>query len=141
MLEQYNASKPKQLAAGDWHIPFGDNFDEKKLSDLVLKLNNNIVCDMVGWFENEVNELKKKIAVARCARISYFNYEGKDDYEADVKLCDRLFGNIPKHLSPTEHIAMAVNDDIFIGNFRGFKQYRKFFDNENLSDARVIKRT
>jgi thymidylate synthase ThyX len=25
MLEAYNASEPKQLKAGEWHIPFGDS--------------------------------------------------------------------------------------------------------------------
>jgi len=43
------------------------------------------------------NESMRKISIARCARISYLNYEGKDDYEADIKLCDRLFGNVPRH--------------------------------------------
>lgn len=140
MLEQYNASTPKTLSDGEWHIPFGDKIDNKKLSDLVLELNNNIVIDVIGWFEDEVNELRKKVAVARCARVSYFNYEGKDDYAADIKLCDRLFGNNPKHLSPTEHVAQAQSNSNWCGNFRGFKQFRKFFEDENLKDNRVIKK-
>jgi thymidylate synthase ThyX len=140
MLEQYNNSNPKLLQPGEWHIPFGDKMDDDKLSDLVLKINNNITIDVNGWFEDEMQELKKKIAVARCARISYLNYEGKDDYAADIKLCDRLMGNIPKHLSPAEHVAQALDTDQWEGNFCGFKQYRKFFKEENLNDARVIKK-
>jgi thymidylate synthase ThyX len=73
------------------------------------------------------NQILIKISCARCARISYLNFEGQDDYEADIKLCDRLFANIPRHLSPTEHVAQALNGNDFIGNFRGFKQYRYFF--------------
>jgi hypothetical protein len=76
--------------------------------------------------EFDKQEFKKKIAIARCARISYLNYEGKDDYEADIKLCDRLFKNTPKHLSPTEHIAQSCSDSARFGNFAGWKQYRYF---------------
>jgi thymidylate synthase ThyX len=125
MLEQYNNSKPSELKAGEWHIPFGSKIDETRLWTVVSS--------------HGLEEAKRKIAVARCARVSYFNYEGKDDYEADIKLCDRLFGSNPKHLSPTEHVAQAQDDDKFIGNFKGFKQYRYFFPDQNLKDERVKK--
>jgi thymidylate synthase ThyX len=136
MLELYNTSKPKQLKAGEWHIPFGDRIDEKRLSDLLIKPAMISVEDGERW-NKQFNDLKIKIAIARCARVSYFNYDGKDDYQADIKLCDRLFGQIPRHLSPTEHVAQALDSDELIGNFRGFKQYRKFFVDENLKDGRV----
>lgn len=132
MLEEYNKSTPRKLKAGDWHIPFGDNIDVEKV--------NKIIGEPIGYdYEKFLIETKIKIAIARCARVSYFNYEGKDDYEADIKLCDRLFGNNPKHLSPTEHIASAMSVSNFCGNFCGWKQYRKFFTDENLKDARVKK--
>lgn len=136
MLEEYNNNTPKKLDEGGWHIPFGDNMDEDRIRSLILDKED------VYDFDHEMSLLEnyqKKIAVARCARISYNNFEGKDDYEADVKLCDRLFGSIPRHLSPTEHVAQALDSDEYIGNFKGFKQYRKFFDDENLSDERVKK--
>lgn len=123
MLEQYNESIPYNRRAGDWHIPFGNQIDDERL----LKIDS---------IENH-DELRKKIAVARCARISYLNFEGKDDYQADINLCDRLFSNIPKHLSPAEHVAMCTDTDEWYGNFRGWKQYRKFFTDENLSDWRI----
>ena len=144
MLEAYNKSEPKKLKAGEWHIPFGDNIKDPKVWRIIY---NQLGEDRFA--ENTKNpvpqeefaqlywEIKKKIAVARCARISYNNYDGKDDYEADIKLCDRLFGQVPRHLSPTEHVAQAFDGDEFIGNFRGFKQYRKFFVDENLKDSRV----
>lgn len=124
MLELYNSSAPKQLVAGAWHIPFGDRFDDEQLATLGS--------DSLGR-----EDLKKKVAVARCARVSYYNFEGKDDYRADLNLCDKLFGSVPRHLSPTEHVAMAEDHGDFIGNFRGFRQYRKFFLDENLTDGRV----
>ena len=104
--------------------------DVDRLRPIAIRLFNK------DDFES-LQQVAIKVIVARCARISYFNYEGKDDYDADVKLCNRLFGNNPKHLSPTEHVAQALNKPEQIGNFIGFKQYRKFFLDENLKDDRI----
>lgn len=139
MLEEYNNSTPQILKSGEWHIPFGDKLDIEKLEKTYLEMNNILHMETPG-FIREIEDCKKKIAIARCARVSYFNFEGKDDYAADIKLCDRLFGSIPRHLSPTEHVAQATKDNKFIGNFKGFKQYRYFFQDQNLSDPRVIKK-
>lgn len=140
MLQTYNASMPVRLKAGEWHIPFGDKIDEARL-DREFQ-NYKIDWTKISWSDNEerISAFKRKIAIARCARISYLNFEGKDDYEADIKLCDRLFGSVPRHLSPTEHVAQAMPVDYVSGNFRGFKQYRKFFADECLKDPRVIKK-
>lgn len=138
MLEEYNKSNPKKLLAGAWHIPFGDKFDQNRLNELEIKVYGERTHN-TDYYQQQL-ELKKKISVARCARISYHNYEGKDDYEADIRLCDRLFGSIPRHLSPTEHVAQAQDNQEFIGNFRGFKQYRYFFNDQNLGDSRVLKK-
>lgn len=135
MIDELNKSIPKQLKVGEWHIPFGDKIDEDRLI-----LTNLVLTKLYSGYEAHQlvkDEAKKKIAVARCARISYLNYEGKDDYEADIKLCDRLFGSVPRHLSPTEHVAQALDKPENIGNFCGFKQYRKFFEDENLKDNRI----
>lgn len=142
MLKQYNELKPRELKDGEWHIPFGDRFDNEKYKELLSKCENNIMCGAGGKCFNPSDlkeDVKIRVAISRCARISYFNYEGKDDYEADIKLCDRLFGSNPKHLSPTEHVAMALDKSERIGNFTGFKQYRYFFENQNLKDERVKK--
>lgn len=139
MLEQYNSSNPNKLKKGEWHIPFGDKIDYAKIKEIFLKQNNYTADPYWEFLQSGINKLKKKIAVARCARISYLNYEGKDDYEADIKLCNRLFGSTPKHLSPTEHVASALSTDEWCGNFKGFKQFRKYFTEENLTDARVKK--
>jgi thymidylate synthase ThyX len=117
MLDQYNKSTPNKLDYGQWHIPFGDKMDEDRLKSLARSKN-----------EVDLDLFKVKIATARCARVSYINFEGKDDYEADIKLCDRLFASEPKHLSPAEHCAQAMDDNKFIGNFRGFCQYRKLIE-------------
>lgn len=137
MLKEYNESTPKKLKVGEWHIPFGDSINEDKLKEM----NTDVFCGLkIDLPINRIDVLKRKIAIARCARVSYFNHEGKDDYDADVKLCDRLFGSIPRHLSPTEHVAQAMGNTDYIANFRGFKQYRYLFTDQNLTDSRVIKK-
>ena len=126
MKALYETNKPVQLKAGERHVPFGTDFDDKRVSELINTDNLTL-----GEFLEAKSEIKRKIAIARCARVSYLNYEGKDDYAADVKLCDRLFGSVPRHLSPTEHVAQALDSTEFVGNFKGFKQYRKFFADES----------
>lgn len=144
MLEVYNDSTPTELKAYQWHIPFGNTIDE-----------NRIVLDglAVRDHEHELGDMTERvmqIATARCARVSYLNFEGKDDYTADVKLHDNLLN--AGHMSPFEHCARAMNamernagGDIseqtgWSGNFCGFTQYRKLLENENKSDNRVIKK-
>ena len=114
-------STPKQLKGGEWHIPFGDN--------------------LIGVNEED----KIKIATARCARISYGNFEGKDDYEADIKLYETLSKS--GHYSPFEHCAQVMTKDQYVKyshsfikggiqvteygwcrNFRGFIQLRALID-------------
>ena len=135
MLKNYNESIPKKLNPGEWHVPFGDRVNHSRLWHDLGKPEG-----ADGDKDYYIDEALKKIAVARCARISYLNFEGKDDYKADINLCERLFGNIPKHLSPTEHVAKAEESNEFFANFKGFKQYRKFFVDENLKDGRVLKK-
>ena len=142
MLDAYNLSTPKKLKCGDWHIPFGDKIDEDRLSPIIdqyMDVNGlqNPTLRLVEY-DSLLNESKCKIAIARCARVSYYNFEGKDDYEKDIEMCNKLFGNIPKHLSPAEHVAQALDSADYIGNFCGFKQFRKFYTDENLKDSRVL---
>lgn len=139
MLEEYNNSEPKKLKTGEWHIPFGDKIDSVRLLEVTGKIYNNLHYASIEELNQCGSNLKAKIAIARCARVSYFNYEGKDDYETDIKLCDRLFGSIPRHLSPTEHVAQCLDDDKFVANFRGWKQYRYLFEDQNLKDNRIKK--
>jgi thymidylate synthase ThyX len=126
MLEQYNNSNPKFLKPGEWHLPFSAGFDQQRVQQ-----------ESSIWGEPK-EEIIKQICTARVARVSYLNFEGKDDYNADIKLCKKLFENVPKHSSPAESVAMALAEPTRIGNFIGFKQYRKFFKDENIQkDPRV----
>lgn len=125
MLHAYNNSEPRELRPSQWHIPFGDSFQFDKLIKLEPKN------------AHELDLIKVKIATARCARVSYLNFEGKDDYEADLKLHETLASS--GHWSPFEHCAQAHAGDYRSGNFNGFTQYRKFFSQENKSDLRAVK--
>jgi hypothetical protein len=104
-FSQYRVIKP-----GQWHLPF---ITDEEQSSLDL-------------------ETLKKISTARCARTSYYLPESgsRSTVERDVELFERLAvrepGNDdPVHLSPLEHVAQATSDSVYVGNFKGFKQYRK----------------
>ena len=65
------------------------------------------------------NQIMLKIATARCARISYqtLGDNPKIDYEADIKLHDRLLKD--KHLSPFEHCARAMTNEEYESHISG----------------------
>ena len=74
-------------------------------------------------------EERLKISTARCARVSYLTFDGKNDILANYELHDRLIES--KHFSCTEHQAISMGNNNRFGNFWGWKQYRKFFDDEH----------
>jgi len=128
MWDSMNEYDYKQLSSGEWHIPFGDKIDSVRL-DKVFKAGSGPMNRL---------EARLQIATARCARVSYNNFEGKDDYEADLDLYNSLLTrpytnkkgftfteSDPKHMSPSEHCAKAGEDDSWSGNFRGFVQLRQ----------------
>ena len=150
MWDAMNESTPKQLQAGEWHIPMGDNID---IDHLFTDNTTGFAGD-----SDEIEEAKIKIATARCARISYTTLGDypKVDYQADVDLHDHLI--VSKHWSPFEHCAKVMNEDEYYSfvkggypldkdgftiinensvkavsgwcnNFRGFIQYRYMVEN------------
>jgi len=137
MLDLYQVSEPKKLEKGEWHIPFGDNVDEQRLvdCDAFAKETEGMALGLSNEYKDYISLFKRKIATARCARVSYLNFEGKDDYNKDIELHDILASS--GHWSPFEHCAQSLEDEQMCGNFRGWKQYRKFFNQENRGDGRV----
>ena len=85
--------------------------------------------------------LRKKMGVARCARVSYLTHNGTKSVEKDLILYERLLtGSGHGHWSPFEHVAEATDmteerynfvtkkleiKPIQCGNFQGWIQYRK----------------
>lgn len=123
MYDAYQQSAPNVLAEGQWHLPFITSDDYKP-----------------GWHTDDDNLLAEldaqliRSSVARCARVSYLNHEGKQPtLEEDNKLYDRLVGSAPIHASPAEHQAIASDDPkLRSGNFRGWIQYRQTLLNQNI---------
>lgn len=138
MWDAYRTSNPKELQPEEWHIPFGDVMDEDRIAETLYKLNGESF--LVN--SSHINQAKIEIATARCARVSYLNYEGKDDYEADLRLFEQLKDS--RHASPFEHCAISMSEsdmDNYIviedgvtipgrcRNFTGFIQLRQMVEN------------
>lgn len=115
MLRLYNTNQPRKLEWGGWHLPF--ILEEERANahpEDVLKL--------------------VEYSTARCARVSYLNHDGsKPDQTKDIELHDRLVVQTPLHASPAEHPAQADEVD-FVANYRGFQQYRKRLQQENVRE-------
>jgi thymidylate synthase ThyX len=106
------ASTPKVLKQSDWHTPYCDEE----------------ILDGVG------TDLRIKLSVARCARVSYLTQEGKKpDTGEDLKLYDRLVGSVPLHASPAEHqgTPSSFTHGPLHGNFVGWEQFRKRLHGES----------
>lgn len=72
---------------------------------------------------SDLNRIKQ--AIARCARVSYLNFDGNTELEKDLELYDKLVNSDPPHASPLEHIAYATpNAGDQRANFRGWESYR-----------------
>lgn len=117
MWDEFNSSTPKQLQAGEWHIPFGDNIDEEVLTNF--------------YYEKQLEspiEAAVKIATARCARISYetLGDNPKINYEADIKLYNKLLKD--RHMSPFEHCARAMSDEEYVSYVKGKIQVKDIHD-------------
>jgi len=139
MWDAYNESEPKKLEAGDWHIPFGDQITDEELR-VQFGIEPNSEHE-----QPDVLKFKIKIATARCAQVSY-TVVGEDGKPMDFKKLVALHDRLAKagHWSPFEHCAECMQDESITpmrqhsyaswsGNFHGFLQYRKFFENENIT--------
>lgn len=131
------ASTPRKLLPGEWHLPFITPDDERLVRDSA---------DLI------------KLSVARCARVSYLTIDGRaPTVGEDLALYERLVGSVPLHASPCEHQAtpdrrrgkvttlsvhggypLEVNRGGYWehpdmhGNLDGFIQYRKMLPNERV---------
>jgi thymidylate synthase ThyX len=113
MRERYRASTPQHVPLGGWHTP------------LIVEDEHDLP-----------TEERKKISVARCARVSYLTHDGRRDRRKDLELYDKLLqGGANGHWSPFEHVATpAESADARSGNLRGWRQFRKEFPRENVTE-------
>lgn len=114
MMAAMEASTPKHLEAGEWHLPYVSKEEKSALPIATLV----------------------KISAARCARVSYLTHDGEfPDVDKDIALYERLVGSRPLHASPIEHQARVINlnnDEIGLnGNFSPlWVQHRKLLETE-----------
>jgi thymidylate synthase ThyX len=107
------STEPRQLKAGEWHMPFIDDYDA-----LIA----------AGYEHNDI----VKISAGRCARVSYLNHDNVRAPKDDIALAERLAGQVPGHWSPFEHVAMAQNTRDRNRNFRGFTQLRAILEQSSV---------
>lgn len=141
-LEMINAmaeSHPRYLKFGEWHLPFADR--PQDIEQAKAQITGNGIMRVVpsDW---QINEILRKVSVARCARVSFLTHDGRETtLEEDQKLYDRLVGSTPIHASPAEHQATPdegiqhgsnvtwVKPHLH-GNFKGWIQHRKVLELE-----------
>lgn len=117
IYDAINESTPKKLEEGEWHIPYGDNMDIDKLTKTIHKTS--------GSFSITIEEAKRKISVARCARLSYQTLGDNPiiNYEKDLELYEVLSKS--GHWSPFEHVAKVMEENEYTSYIKG-KVYRTF---------------
>lgn len=132
--------EPTLLLKGEWHCPLVYEQDEELIQQFWRS------GEYASSSPDPILEIKKKISVARCARISYLTHDGVRNLWKDLELYNRLLTS--GHWSPFEHVATPYWIDEFAGdygtyqknlssgNFLGWKQHRKEFPNENATNFR-----
>lgn len=143
MWDAMNKSTPKQLQAGEWHIPFEDRFKDNLWSFI----------ESTNLEATDYSKYATKIATAMAARVSYtiVGDEKEFTYEQQIALHDRMANAVPFHASPFEHCARAMTEVEYTSaystglsrkglkgkdaygwcrNFKGFIQYRELLENK-----------
>ena len=127
MWDAMNESTPKELKAGEYHIPFLDasyyKDDRSPLLPFLYKTNAK---------PDTLLNYSIKIATARCARLSYMTFDGEIDYEKDLKLHNTLLES--HHMSPFEHCARAMSDEEYFYFIKGYLEDQGA-ERENLEDG------
>lgn len=123
-----NASTPRTCRYGEWHTPFVQGEEAGAIMD---EAKAGAFGDR---FALDPRLAVRYISAGRCARVSYLTHDGKRDLAADVELCKRLIERSDDvlHASPLEHVACCDHKDQHSGPFRGWRQFRKEFPNENV---------
>lgn len=115
MLDLYDASTPRTLEWGEWHLPYADDDDT----------TNWCHDNATSRFSPSV--LACFVSAGRCCRVSYNNHDGDRDPADHVNLALRLLRARPMHASPFGHQAQA-KETLFsheTSNLTGYRQFRK----------------
>ena len=120
MFDEMCDSQPKQLAVGDYHLPY------IKPEDYIFLRRFNS--------HQSIFQAIKDISAARCARVSY-GLDKPFDITADIERGKKLKAANPPHYSPYEHVAIAIESaHTTFGNFAGWQQYRYQLEREQAKE-------
>lgn len=106
MRQEYVDGCPDVLQSGDWHLPAVSPID----------------------YVEDMRTLAG-LSAGRLARISFDQAHMSESVVASIGRADRLVES--GHMSPFEHQAYCLPGSIQVGNFIGWRQYRKYFLNED----------
>lgn len=114
IYDSMNESTPNQLKEEEWHIPFLNKLEYRKVAEtlpLMAHDPNNPPPD--SYYDGLVTEQAIKISTALCARTSYtvIGDEKEIDYKKMIDLYNRLVSQSPPHSSPMEHCAKVMNNE------------------------------
>ena len=138
IYDAVNESTPKQLKAGEWHIPFEDKIHIDGIQGIQFTLKGGSTeYHEAKW----TTEAKIKISTAMAAHTSYTIVGGEavKSYEKWIELHDKLIAYNPPHSSPMEHCCICVTDEDYnksfkgeekgwFRNYKGFKSYRQIIE-------------
>ena len=126
IYDAVNESNPKQLKAGEWHIPF---YNKINIDSVGTNINDEAYGLTLRMFLEAMPNLKSikgvpvdvKISTAMAARTSYtvVGDEKEVDYFKMIELHDRLLSQDPPHSSPLEHCARAMSDEDYYSFIKG----------------------
>jgi len=139
-----NASVPKLLQPGEWHIIFENKLDINALTSVAFK-NAKFGVGAQHELDDYVFDTKLKVTTSMGARTSFtvIGEEKEVSYERLVEIHDEMFRANPFHASPFEHNAQAMGEEEYdkfgkitdniidpgwCRNFKGFIQYRHFVE-------------
>lgn len=120
-------SEPRELKAGEWHIPFRDKIDQDEVFQAVKSRNPSGTYEYPQyWYKYDYIMLK--ISTAMCARVSYtvVGDEKEITPEALIKVYDeKLIDQDPPHSSPFEHCARVMDVEEHKAFIKGEGQKRE----------------
>lgn len=102
-----NESTPKQLKAGEWHIPFKNKFDTIVISNLSTRTYHT----KLSMTDTQFNIIKTSVAMGARTSYTIIGEEKEINYENMIALHDRLINQDPPHSSPFEHTARAMTNE------------------------------
>jgi len=107
MRDAIAKSTPRNLQAGEWHLPFVDT---------------GFIPDASDW------TLLRMLSVARCARVSLVRQDERRSAKDEIAMTEKLMKS--GHFSPFEHQAQALLDDRRCANLHGWMSCRSTIPNE-----------